>query len=268
MKSDVTAVVATMGESTLNEAIASLEWQSVGLEDIVLIRNVSPFTAAMNLGISKVKTPYFLQCDADMILDPDCVETLRAFMRHDTGVSIGYLNDELLGIIQAVKLYRTDYLKKAPFNDSITSDSDRISRMLDDGVSIAFARRPKENGDHPRDVLGRHRPNYADPLYVYGKFSLMGSAVRNRDSYAEFEGVLAALKTSKHPMADFALIAFCHGVFAEKKNCEHKPYRASEDFNFISEFVKRTNSSNRLFAITKLKGFDPSQELARLRVEE
>ena len=92
----------------------------------------------------------------------------------------------------------------------------------------------------------------------------MGSAVRNRNSWAEFEGVLGALKKSTHPMADLALVSFSHGVFTERKECGHKPFEETDDYKFIREFAKQTNSSNRLFAITKLKGFDPASELARL----
>jgi glycosyltransferase involved in cell wall biosynthesis len=263
MKSDVTAIVPTMGEETLSESIASLKAQSLMPADIVVIRNVSPFVEAMNRGVQQVMTPFLIQCDADMILDSDCIETLRDFMEKDTGVAIGYLHDPMLGIIQAVKLYRTAYLKKKPFEDSVTSDSDRIGRMKQEGIHIAFARRAHAFNGHEPDVLGCHRPNYDDPLYVYGKFSVMGSAVRNRNSWEEYEGVLEALKKSEHPMANLALTSFCHGVFTARRECGHKPFEESDDYRFIREFSKQRNSWNRLFAITRLKGFDPAAELAR-----
>ncbi len=263
-KSDVTAVVPTMGEKTLQQSIDSLEGQSVKPADIVVVRNVSPFVEAMNRGVSQVNTPFLIQCDADMILDPDCIETLRKHMDDATGVAIGYLDDRLLGVIQAVKMYRTECLMKVPFEDSVTSDSDRIMGMRKEGIEIAFARRGQSFNGHDPDVLGCHRPNYDDPVYTYGKFNVMGSAVRNRNSWAEFEGVLEALKKSAHPMANLALTSFCHGVFEERKECGHKPYEETSDYRFINEFSKQTNSLNRIFAITKLPGFDPASELARL----
>ncbi len=268
MASDVSALVTTIGEKTLPESLAALEAQTLALADIVVVRDVHPFTAAINEGLRRVKTPFFVQCDADMILDPDCVETLRRFATDGTGVSIGYLDDALLGTIQAVKLFRTSVLERAAFRDTVASDSDRILRMKEDGDRIAFARRPTPLHGHAADVLGEHRPNYDDALYVYGKFKLMAATVRKRESWPEFRGVLRALKRSTHPMADFALVAFCHGLFSAQDKCGHRPFEQSPDQRFLREFTKQEGGWNRLFAITKLEGFEAASELARFYEED
>ncbi len=265
MRSDITAVVPTIGERTLSDCLAALKRQSMPPVDIVVIKNVSPFVAAMNKGIRRVRTPFLVQCDADMILDPDCLATLRSAMTERTGVAIGYLDDEILGTIQAVKLYRTANLKRSPFGDSVTSDSDRITKMREEGSWISFASREGPDHGHAADVLGCHRPHYDDPKYVYGKFSVMGSAVRNRNSYDEFQGVLHGLKKSAHPMADLALIAFCHGVFNKLEKCAHVGYEETEDFRFLRAFMEQHGHENRLFAITKLKGFDAAREVEKLQ---
>lgn len=267
MPSDVSAVVTTLGERTLEKSLASLEAQTLPVSEIVVVRDVTPFTAAINEGIRQVETPFFVQCDADMILDPDCVETLRGCMTEDTGVSIGYLDDDLLGTVQAVKLFRTSLLEKSAFQDSVASDSDRILRMKEEGDRIAFASRPARRHGHAADVLGRHCPAYDDELYVYGKFNLMAAIVRNRVSWPEFEGVLDALKRSTHPMANIALVAFCHGLFSEQERCGHRPFEKSPDYRFFERFLEQDGGWNRLFAITKLDGFDAKAELAQLYEE-
>lgn len=257
MKSDVTALVLTTGEKTFRKCIKRLRGQSLKPKDIVVVKNVVPFHKAINQGINLVKTEYFIQCDADMILDPDCIEVLRSFMKNKTGVVIGYLEDGLLGTIQAVKMFRTECVKDKSFPDSVATDTDRISRMKKEGHRIVFARRQGRKYDHSPDVFGKHCPDYDNPLYVFGKFSLMGSVVRHRHSFDELKACLAALKKSKHPMSDATLVALCHGIFSIRKRCGHKPFRETKEFKILQEFEKERNSENRIFAITKIKGFNP-----------
>jgi Glycosyl transferase family 2 len=264
MGKDVTAVVPTIGEDTLNDSLASLKRQSCELAEIIVVRDVHPFPEAMNRGVARVSTPFMLQCDADMILHPDCVETLISAMDERTAVSIGYLQDDLLGEIQAVKLYRTECLRRAPFQNRIATDSDGIEEIVRQRFRIAFARRKAAYRDYPLDVLGHHRPNYADPLYVFGKFSVMGSIVRSRNSYREFCGVLDALKQSTHEMANLAITAFCNGLFNDRQQSEHRPFEATEDFQFFTEFSGSEKKSHDLFAITRLPDYDRSTDLEAL----
>jgi glycosyltransferase involved in cell wall biosynthesis len=267
MKSDVTALVLTIGEKTFNKSVESLKKQSLRPKDIIVVKNIIPFHKAINQGINLVKTEYFIQCDADMILDPDCIEVLRSFMKNKTGVVIGYLEDALLGTVQAVKMFRTGCIKSKPFPDSVTTDTDRINYMRKEGYQISFARRQGRKYSHSPDVFGKHCPDYDSPLYVFEKFLLMGSIVRNRHSFDEFKACLAALKRSKHPMAEVALIALCHGIFLTKKKCGHKPFKETKDFKILQEFEKERNLENLIFAITKVKGFNPVEELRRFYLE-
>ena len=266
MKKLVTALVPTLGEKTIEDSINSLKKQTHELTDIIIVRDVTPFPEAMNRGVKQVKTPFLVQCDADMILLPDCVETLLAAMDENTGLSIGYLHDDLLGDIQAVKLYRTECLRKEPFQDSIATDTDGIKEIVRHGFRIAFATRTQHQSEHPPDVLGFHRPDYSDSLYVYGKFSLMGSIVRSRNSYREYSGVLGALKHSQHPMADLAITAFCHGLFNDIRKSGHRPFDETPDYQFVDGFLSGAESTHNLFAITRLADYDRSEDLASLHI--
>ena len=212
--SDVSAVVVTAGEKTLARSLACLRQQMLPLHDIIVIRNTKkPFHQGLNRGVRRVKTEFFVQCDADMLLDPDCVEVLRRYMEKDTGVAFAHLEDGLLGTIQAVKMFRTSCLLERPLDNTINPDSSRILKMAEQGHRIAVARRKYRKYGHAPDVLGRHCPDYHDPVYCFGKFSLLGSKVSSRGSFLEYKACLNALKRSQHPMADTALMAFCHGFF-------------------------------------------------------
>src|ERR1043166_2461548 len=105
--SDITAVILSIGEDTTQRAIESVRRQALPVKEIITIRNVVPFYKAFNLGVSKVKTEFFIQVDSDMILDENCVEDLRACMTADVGLVLGSLRDPLMTRIGWVKLFRT-----------------------------------------------------------------------------------------------------------------------------------------------------------------
>jgi hypothetical protein len=93
--SDITAIVLTIGEETTDCAIDSLKRQTVLPEEIIVIRNVTPFHKALNLGVSKVRAEFFIQVDADMILDENCLEDLRERMTENVGIAMGQLRDSI-----------------------------------------------------------------------------------------------------------------------------------------------------------------------------
>lgn len=247
---EVTALVLTVGEKTTEEAIRRLREQTVPCGEIIVVRNVTPFHNAINRGISQVKTPFFIQCDADMLLDPDCIETMQRFIKDDVAVLIGYLSDELLGTVQAVKMFRTECFEKAKFSDSVSPDTDCINLLNSMGWKFVFVSRGEERYGHAPDVLGAHKPEYT-PLYTFEKFKLEGSRIRYRGVFQEFISCLEKLRNSKHPMAAIALIGLCHGLFIEERKDGLCPYSPSKDFKLLQEFMTSMNRENLAFAITK-----------------
>ncbi len=247
---DVTGLVLTVGEKTTGEAIKRLREQTVPCKEIVVVENVKPFHKAINQGISKVKTPFFIQCDADMLLDPDCIETMQTFIKDDIGVVIGYLSDELLGTIQAVKMFRTECFDKVKFPDSISPDTNCILRICEMGWKFVFASRDRRRFGHPPYVFGCHKPEYT-PLYTFEKFKLEGSRIRYRGVFREFTSCLEQLKNSKHPMATIALIGLCHGLFMEDKKDGLRPYSSSKDYKILEKFISSKNVKNMPFGITR-----------------
>ena len=155
--SDVTVVILTLGEPTFQSALDSIHRQELAPKDIVIVRDQEPVSKAFRVGAERVKTPFFLEWDADMILTPDCTRVLRSGMEDDVGVTIGFLRDEILGDIQAVKLFRKEAVLPS-LSASITSDSDTIGDMLQRGWKIKFCRRERNRFNLPEDVFGLHSP--------------------------------------------------------------------------------------------------------------
>ena len=149
----VTGLVLTIGESTTQRAISALESQTCPPDDIVVVQNVLPFHRAMNEGISRIKTEHFLQCDADMVPDPDCIEIMSMYTTLETGVVIAHLEDELMGKIQAIKFFRTDFAQEYRFTDHVSPDTNYILRLADMGIKYVFAMRRKPMYGHDIDIL-------------------------------------------------------------------------------------------------------------------
>ena len=51
--------------------------QTLPVADTIVVRGVSPFHCALNAGAAQVRTPFFVQVDADMTFDDTCLEDVR-----------------------------------------------------------------------------------------------------------------------------------------------------------------------------------------------
>ena len=213
-KDDVTALVLTRGESTIREAVNSLYHQTMPLRDIVMVRDVVPFHKAINAGAARVKTPFFVQVDADMILDAHCIAALRNAVRRDVGIVVGQLRDALIDQVVGVKLFRTQCFRTCSFRDSISPDTDFVDEIGRAGLKTVFIGRVTPNSNDLWTTFGEHRPSYTMP-YTYRKHLLMGCRYRYRRSLDGFRWHFAQLGKSRHPSALIAQIGMSHGLFLE-----------------------------------------------------
>lgn len=226
--SDVSAVVLTIGESFMPRALASIACQTLPPRDVLVIENVSPFFRAMNEAARRVQTPFFVQVDSDMILDPTCVEALRAEVVEDTGIAVGELRDPLLGQVVGVKLFRTQCFRQAAFRDSITPDTDfgaEIGRMGWKTLYVGLL--DGETGGLPR-TFGEHRPDYT-PAYTYRKHLVEGCRLRYRGARWGLRWRFGRLEESRHPLARLAQIALAHGFFLPAENDQLTPWAGDPD---------------------------------------
>jgi hypothetical protein len=235
--SDVTAVLFTIGEPYADRAVASVRAQTLPVADLVVIgATESPFHRAFNAGARRVRTEFFLQVDADLVLDPDCVAVLRSCMRDQLGIVTGRLRDPLLGRIGAVRLLRTACFERLAFPDTVAPDTDFIAaigaagwRRLD-----ALRRRPG-----PRDLwhtFGEHRPDYT-PLYTFAKFRLDGCRYRYRRDPYTLRDLTARLHRSAHHASRLALVALMHGVFHRDAHDQLQRYEPDREFELIVDLL-------------------------------
>lgn len=192
---DVSVIVLTVGEDTLNSAIESINNQTLKPVETFIIRNITPFHNAINAGIRKVRTDYFLQVDSDFILDEKCIELLRLSMTPEVGVAIGQLRDPITGIESGVKLYRTECFANRKFINSISPETDILHEVIKDGWKVIYTL-SNNNCNVKTNTLGKHNPIYT-PLYTYLRFYRLGLKLAYRREAFYIKSCYEKLSKSK-----------------------------------------------------------------------
>jgi hypothetical protein len=235
--SDVTAVLFTIGEPYAQRAVASVRRQTQAPADLVVIgADETPFHRAFNAGARQARTDFFLQVDADLVLDPDCVEGLRACMRDEVGLVTGRLRDPLLGRIGAVRLFRTACFERQGFPDTISPDTDFVAAIEAAGWRRLDALRHRPGPRELWHTFGEHQPDYS-PLYTFAKFRLDGGRYRYRRDPYTLRDIAARLHRSRHGAAPLALVALMHGVFHRDTSDQLRPYGPDADFALATRLL-------------------------------
>jgi hypothetical protein len=236
---DVAAVVLSLGEEYTERAIASLHRQSIPVAEMIVVRGISPFHRAFNHALSRIRTEFFIQVDADMILDDTCLEKLRELISDGVGSVVGHLRDPLLGHIVGIKLFRTRCFDRVNLRDSLSAETDFVVDSLKEGWRTIYARKHRWS----RDTFGEHRPDY-NAHYTFCKFLRDGAKARYRKSGGELLRLFRRLQISEHPAVAIATIAAAHGIFIREKRDLHGPLTRSEDFEFLERFLMTRESAD------------------------
>jgi hypothetical protein len=200
---------------------------------VIEIRDRVPFHRALNEGAARVRTAYFVQVDADMVLDPTCCADLRACMAAGVGVVIGHLRDPLLGRVAGVKLFRAACFQEERFPDSISPDTDFGNAVARRGWTTVYA---IKHAADPRHVFGDHRPEYT-PLYTFRKYELLGARHRYRRAAQSLRELFRGLFASRHEAALFAVIGAAQGISLEGGSDLLAPQRRGADFERLRNFI-------------------------------
>jgi ubiquinone/menaquinone biosynthesis C-methylase UbiE len=268
--SDISAVVLTLGEETTERALESARRQTLPPKEIIVIRNVTPFHKALNQGVSKVKSEFFIQLDSDMVLDETCLQDLRDRMEADVGLVMGQLRDPLIGRVGWIKMFRTKCFEHVTFKDVISTDVAFMEDIAQYGWKTLYALRPAcESPKELWHTFGEHRPSYT-PHYTFSKYLLEGRKYRYRRALGALLWHFQKLHHSTHKVSLVAQIALSHGIFIREEIDLLTRYSENKEFNFLESFLE-TARPYRLnwFRIVPFLRFNPEkafQETYRLGV--
>lgn len=145
-REEITAFVVTSGEPSTAECIRRLEAQTVRVR-VETIDRVTPMWRAFAAMHERVKTPFYVQVDADMMLQPDALERLHAGIveaGEDCGQFCGWLwGDAEDRPIQGCKIYRTSIATRFPYADGISCEWPQFRAMEAAGYRLVLAETPE-----------------------------------------------------------------------------------------------------------------------------
>lgn len=203
----------TMGEPGTRRALESMQSQTLALRDVIVIRGVSPFSAALNHAAQSVRTPFFIQVDSDMVLDSDCVERLRHGMSSEVGIAAGLLRDPLMGEVGAVKLFRRACFDAVRLHATVSTDVDFYLELAERGWLTLYVLGEARPGR--TRTLGEHRPVYS-ASYTYATYYLLGARCWRLRDLTSLRWRLHKLRASRHWVAPLARVALAHGLFSDE----------------------------------------------------
>lgn len=173
---EVTAFLLSCGEKSVESAREALYEQNMPIT-IKEIQNVAPMSAAFNEMLSRCETPYFVQVDADMILDRNAIKRLYDWIQaSDPAVymEFGQLLDVFLDMpIVGVKIYRHEIAAKFPYRNVAGCEMDQLNRAKAEGYKVI--------GHWDCPALGLHVLPTA-PQAIYDRYRTLWLRMRRGDS--------------------------------------------------------------------------------------
>lgn len=165
-KAKTTVFVITIDDPIFPRCMEAIERQSRARFKVEVLRNHRPFNAAVQAMIDRCDTQYFIQVDEDMILNPDAVAKMEAWMDaapDDIGMICFLLYDEdREREIQGIKIHRTGHFKGLTPRNVRASEMDLLEQLEARGARWVA---------HP-EVMGRHGTQYS-PESVYNRYKSM-----------------------------------------------------------------------------------------------
>lgn len=166
----VTVFVTTVGAPTFDACLQHLRAQDCRAS-FRLIAGVAPMQAAFQRMLDECRTPYFVQVDEDMLLEPHAVRTLHERIAACDPRVVLYAADlydeHLERCIIGVKIFRHAVVRRYPLQAIDRFEVRQVEEMEADGYEVVKA--PSGGPPVPGRTLGRHGTRYT-PAAVYERY--------------------------------------------------------------------------------------------------
>ncbi len=165
LRDQVTVFVLTIGAPTFAACLEHLRCQDCDFI-IETIERVAPISAASQRMIDRCRTPFYIQVDEDMLLQPQAVRTLFEHIQEapaEVAEVVGMLFDaHLERPIEGVKIFRHAILRRYPFEDQDGCDIRQVGRLEADGFEVVRLGRATRSGtmSTSSEIMGLHGTSY------------------------------------------------------------------------------------------------------------
>jgi len=232
LRSDVTVFVTTCNNNPNYAAcLAALAKQTVDFQ-LVILRKVSPLSAAFQRMIDTCQTRFYVQCDEDMVLYLNAIERLYTKISKTDRDKIAFcyallFDPHLNREIEGIRINRHRLIKNYPFkHNCISCELDQSNRLLADGLSFEMM----------SEVVGQHSPEWS-PELIFMRYLNICQKRRALDLDLGYNNLLEVLSKKvaeqKSPVNVAALAGALIGKFG------HRCDNVEKDFNQYSQHFKK-----------------------------
>jgi MoaA/NifB/PqqE/SkfB family radical SAM enzyme len=158
-------LITTDNDPNYQVCLDALKKQSCKFK-LDIIKDYSPMSKAFQEMLNRVDTPFFIECDGDMILHWDAVETMYEAMTETEYVMKCFLlTDVHLNFnIYGVKVYKSEIFKKYPYDQNHPScEMRQIEQLQKDGYKYECV----------STVKGEHSPLWTNDTIFERYYNLM-----------------------------------------------------------------------------------------------
>ena len=246
LSSEVTVfVIAIEKGKNYNACLEALNNQTVDFK-LEKILDISPMSKAFNQMLTKCETPYFIQCDEDMILKPNAVEYMHTIMlknKPTTATLLFALHDVYEdGKIRGIRINRTEVLKKYPFQDTLACENNQKLAMAKDGYVTGI----------DGMIMGDHSPYWTNCGIFQRYYNMMERSKRWPGQYNNVPKELwKILKETPTKLNLYALLGAFSSLFTKENPNKEKNYitdNKNPKYRIINE---------KLFEIDEMKFISP-----------
>lgn len=255
---EVTLFIISCGEESFEECLEAINKQTIYDKlKIEIIKDVYPMSRAFNAMHERCSTPYFIQVDADMILNKNACELLyneALSTNFLTYVVYGQLYEEGFGIGGTVRCWKKSFFNYFKFRDVRTVDRDLFKR-----AKRFFLKRKKISYD---DVIGIHKPRHS----VFSEYLKAKSDVekwrflrRKVEKYALplFDEIMKNPNLNKYKILGLLLGAITNKEIINKsKDISYEKDKSDRINNFL-----KINNFNELAVMNKMIDIDKIRTL-------
>lgn len=220
---DLECIIMHCGEETLEYCRESIEGQTYRAAKVVMVSGISPLDASLNQRHRLMELSYSVKVDADMVLYPDCFETLYKVLSqsepHVYAVT-GMLYDPLIGKMGAVHMERTAYVKDVRFPDVIGCDRHLRKVMAERSYYIYEL----------KDIVGEHWSDWSAEA-VFKRHMRIGQKhlhYRNNHHDDWIRNLGERWMNEKNGTAFLAILGYCHGLLTRDEHEKGMDYGENE----------------------------------------
>ncbi len=231
LSASVTVFVTTVGAPTFEACLAHLAAQDCRVT-LRVIAHVAPMHAAFQRMLDDCTTPYFVQVDEDMLLEPHAVRTLVERIDAagpQTAMVAGDLwDDHLRRCIIGVKIFRHATARHYPLAPLDHFEVDQVRRFEADGHTVIRA--PAGLAPLAGQTLGRHGTQWT-AASIYERYATLERRRRETPPRSDWFAVYGSeflTRFQQRPTEEnfFALMGVVAGTLASRQGpAQPKDYR-------------------------------------------